>query len=161
MTDSCGWFVSQITSCCYLRLCTAQVQYLLDHFHCYAVDHRGTGDSHLDVPDSALQEALENRSSLQSEWLIASARIPTIQGYAEDICTVASHFAWRGNYHQAFVLAGRSPAHEPRVLVLTLLWLQSGFDSAWLLLFGARSAKCDKESLLLVQILLMQAVVQC
>lgn len=30
------------------------------------------------------------------EWMASSQDIPTIEGYAEDICSVANHFEWQG-----------------------------------------------------------------
>lgn len=68
---------------------------MLHRFHCYAVDHRGTGDSPLNVPESAIAEAVAEIDMME-EWRKPSANLPTLEGYAEDICAIARHLSWKG-----------------------------------------------------------------
>ncbi len=69
---------------------------MLDRFHCFGVDHRGTGDSRLDVPDSAIADATADCTDMMEEWRRPSASLPTLEGYAEDICAIARHLSWKG-----------------------------------------------------------------
>lgn len=68
----------------------------MGHFHCFAVDLRGTGDSYIDIPDSAIRDAFDNQTILLPEWLTPSATLPTLEGYAEDIKAIAEHLSWKG-----------------------------------------------------------------
>ena len=69
---------------------------MLHRFHCYAVDLRGAGDSELNVPDCVIAEATGG-IDMMDEWRRPSAKLPTLEGYAEDICAVARHLSWKGH----------------------------------------------------------------
>ena len=74
-----------------------QAKHMVNHFHCYAVDHRGAGDSELNVPDRVIAEATADIDMME-EWRRPSANLPTLEGFAEDICAIAKHLSWKGNH---------------------------------------------------------------
>ena len=60
--------------------------------HCYAVDHRGSGDSQLQLPTGLGGSLLRSEQEIHQ----ASAALPTIEGYMEDISAVVKHLGCDG-----------------------------------------------------------------
>lgn len=72
---------------------TMQAEHLVQHFHCYAVDLRGSGDSTLDI----LPETVENGSYRGGESLYdAQNGFPTLRGYAADVVALVDHLCVKG-----------------------------------------------------------------
>jgi len=83
-----------------------QAKHLSSSFHCYAIDLRGMGDSHMDVLDTYLEYGAYVGS--HKEWLRASSQLPTLEGFAADIVAVVEHLSWKGASFadQSALLAG-------------------------------------------------------
>ena len=89
-----AWYVTCGNHILTSQLIWLQAKRLLSHYHCYAVDLRGAGDSTLSIPEGAVHKALNNEED--PEWMKPSSRLPTFEGHAEDICAIADHFSWHG-----------------------------------------------------------------
>lgn len=78
-------------------LCYHEVaKHLSSSFHCYAIDLRGMGDSHMDVLDTYLEYGAYVGN--HKEWLRASSQLPTLEGFAADIVAVVEHLSWKELY---------------------------------------------------------------
>ena len=60
--------------------------------HCYAIDHRGSGDSQLLLQEGVAESLMRSEQEIHQ----ASAALPTIEGFMEDISAVINHLGCNG-----------------------------------------------------------------
>lgn len=74
-----------------------QARFLANHFHCYALDNRGSGDSFIQTPE--IGDGVYHGSQSIFE---AQDEVPTLQGFAEDIIAVVDHLNYTGISHHTY-----------------------------------------------------------
>ena len=91
-----------------------QVRRMTHCCHCYAIDHRGMGDSQLQLPTGLGESLLRSEQEIHQ----ASAALPTLEGFAEDIRAVINHLGCNGKSHSRrpapILVLQNSREYQPR-----------------------------------------------